>query len=88
MSSFLLQIFAFMFCTFLLGLLLGWLVWRFGGSSRQALTSMNSEVDFWRSNLEQCRLELGKEQNNLAALHEERTNLKKRLASLEEQTNL
>ncbi len=83
MSSFLLQIFAFMLCTFVLGLLLGWLLWRYGGASKKALNSMNTEIDFWRSNLEQCRNELGTEQNALAALREERTNLRKRLAALQ-----
>jgi uncharacterized membrane-anchored protein YhcB (DUF1043 family) len=85
MPSFLLQIFAVMIVTFVLGLFLGWLVWRYGGASKQALDSVNSEVDFWRSNLEQCRVELSDEQNALAVLREERTNLKKRLASLEAQ---
>jgi uncharacterized membrane-anchored protein YhcB (DUF1043 family) len=85
MSSLLLQILAYMLCTFLLGLLLGWLVWRYGGASK---STMNSEVDFWRSNLEQCRRELGNEQNGHAALREETTKLKKRLATLQGKTDL
>ncbi|WP_296428372.1 hypothetical protein [Yoonia sp.] len=87
MSSFLLQMFAFMLCTFLLGLLLGWLVWRYGGASQQALDSVNTEVDFWRSNLEHCRVELGNEQNTVASLREEKAALKKRLAARDAQVD-
>ncbi len=83
MSPLLLQLFAFMLCTFAAGLLLGWVIWRFEGSSKKALNSLSSEVDFWRSNLEQSRIELANERTALAALREEKTNLKKRLASLE-----
>ncbi len=86
MSISLLQIFVFMLCTFALGLVLGWVLWRFGGASKQALDSINTEVDFWRSNLEQCRIKLGNEQVKVAALHEEKANLKKRLASLQAKT--
>ena len=85
MSSLLLQISAYMFCTFILGLLLGWVAWRYEGVSKQA---MNSEVDFWRSNLAQCRSELGNEQDINAALLDQTATLKKRLASLQEKANL
>ncbi len=83
MSPLLLQTFIFMACTFVAGVILGWVIWRFEGASKQALDSLSSEVDFWRSNLEQSRIELANEKTALAALREEKANLKKRLASLE-----
>lgn len=83
MSSFMVQILVFMLCTFVLGVALGWLIWRYGGASKSAIDSMETEVDFWRSNLEQCRLELAEERNALAALLEESSVLKKRLASMQ-----
>ena len=86
MSNSVIQILIFMLCTFSLGLFLGWVLWRFGGASKQALDSMNTEVEFWRNNLEQCRIKLGNEQVKLAALQEEKANLKKRLASLKTQS--
>ncbi|MEL6682217.1 MAG: hypothetical protein AAFQ09_06180 [Pseudomonadota bacterium] len=83
MSPLLLQIFAFMLVTFLLGLGLGWLIWRFGRASDQALDTMKTEIDFWRSSLEQCRHERDTEQKAVAVLHEEKKMLKRRIASLE-----
>jgi|GEM_PF-4919787 len=76
MSSLLIQIFGFMLVTFLLGLLLGWLVWRYGSSANQ---SPETEIEFWRSNLEQCRFKLSNEQNKVEVLREEKANLKRRL---------
>ena len=81
--SLMVQILLFMLVTFVLGLALGWLIWRFGGPAQTALDSKESELDFWRSNLEQCRMELGEERNAVAALREERSILKRRIASLE-----
>lgn len=88
MSSLLLQIFAFMLCTFILGLLLGWLIWRYGGVSHRALVSANTEVDFWRNNLEQCRNELGLEQSKCVALNKQTAELKKRLAAQKAKADL
>lgn len=84
MSPFVIQIFAFMGITFLLGIVLGWLVWRYDGVSQKALGAASSEVDFWRSNLEESRVKLGYEQNKTLALTEEKAALKKRIASLED----
>lgn len=88
MSSILLQTYSFMLCTFMLGLLLGWLVWRYGGVSNRALVSANAEVDFWRSNLEQCRNELDQEQNKCVALNKQTAELKKRLAAQKAKADL
>ena len=83
MSPLLLQILAFMLVTIVLGVGLGWLIWRFGRESDQALETMKTEIDFWRSNLEQCRHERDNEQKAVAVLHEEKKMLKRRIASLE-----
>lgn len=72
-----------MFCTFVLGLILGWLVWRFGTNSQQARDAADTEVEFWRNKLEQSRQELWSEQSTIAELREEKNVLKKRIASLE-----
>ena len=83
MSPLLLQILAFMLVTFVLGVGLGWLIWRFGRESDQALETMKTEIDFWRSNLEQCRHGRDNEQKAVADQQEEKTMLKRRIASLE-----
>ena len=83
MSPLLLQILAFMLVTFVLGVGLGWLIWRFGRESDQALETMKTEIDFRRSNHEQCRHERDNEQKAVAVLHEEKKMLKRRIASLE-----
>ena len=84
MFSFLTQVLVYMTCTFLLGLVLGWLLWKFGGSKEVA--SMESEISFWKHNLEQSRLEREQDLNKIAALTQEKDNLKKRLAAMKPQT--
>lgn len=84
MSPFVIQIFVFMFVTFGLGLMLGWLIWRFEDDAAPSAETVNTEIDFWRSNLEQCRFERDNEQKQLAAAHEEKNLLKRRIASLEQ----
>lgn len=79
MSPIMLQTFAFMACTFGLGLLLGWTFWRFGGISKAALETKTTEVDFWRSKVDQSRNELWTEQANHTALREEFETFKKRV---------
>jgi len=79
MSPLLLQTFAFKTCTFGLGLLLGWSFWRFGGISKAALETKSTEVDFWRSKVEQSRNELWAEQGTLDKLREENAALKKHI---------
>ena len=81
MSSTLMMVFAFMTCTFALGLLMGWAVWRYGGVSKKAFDAMQSEVDFWKGSLENNRTELWNEQEKLGALQQETAKLKKRIAS-------
>ena len=85
MSS-LMMIFAFMACTFTLGLAMGWAIWRYGGISPTAAKALQSEVDFWKGSLENNRNELWKEQEKLDALQEETVVLKKRIASVKAPT--
>ncbi|WP_373636782.1 hypothetical protein [Yoonia sp. BS5-3] len=84
MSPLVIQIFIFMLVTFSLGIALGWLIWRFDQDAGQSADTVNTEIDFWRSNLEQCRFERDNEQKQLAAAHEEKNLLKRRIASLEQ----
>ncbi len=79
MFSFLTQVLIYMSFTFLLGMVLGWLLWKFGGSKEAA--SMESEISFWKQNLEQSRLEREQDLNKIARLTEEKDILKRRLAS-------
>lgn len=81
MSPFVVQTLIFMLCTFVLGLLLGWVLWRFGGISKAAIDTKATEVDFWRSKVDQSRNELWREQNTLTALREENETLKQKLSS-------
>ena len=84
MSPFLLQMFGFMGVTFLLGFALAWLIWKFGTGQMQDMETVNTEIDFWRSNLEQCRFERDNDQKALATVREEKALLKRRVASLED----
>ena len=84
MSSLLTQVLIYMLCTFALGTALGWLLWRFGGSKEVA--SMESEISFWKQNLEQSRLEREQDLNKIAVLTQEKENLRKRLAAMKPQT--
>lgn len=79
MSPLLLQVFAYMSCTFILGLCIGWVVWRYETDTNQV---DKSEVDFWRSNLEQCRGELGNEKDINATLRDQTETLKKQAETL------
>lgn len=79
MSSVLSQVLVYMFSTFILGLLLGWVVWRQG--STEARKSLTLEIDFWKSHLEHTRLERDHSIDKVEALTKEKANLKKRLAA-------
>ena len=58
MSPALIQLFAFMTCTFALGLFVGWSLWRYGGISKAAMEDLESKVEFLKKSLEQSRLEV------------------------------
>lgn len=73
----LVMILAYLSATFLLGLVLGWLVWRFGSSNQSESTTTDAE--YWKERLEQSRVERNIEQDRIVTLERERDNLKKRL---------
>ncbi|KJZ17867.1 hypothetical protein [Loktanella sp. S4079] len=82
MSVVLIQLFGFMLVTFGLGLLLGWVIWRYDDGTAPTQDSHETELEFWRSNLEQCRFKLNNEQNKVETLREEKARLKRRLEAL------
>jgi len=69
----------FMSCTFLMGLLLGWLIWSFGSSKERSL--LVKDIEFWKSNLEQARFKQDSDVKELDAAKQEIARLKKRLAA-------
>ncbi len=75
----LVQILAYLSSTFLLGLVLGWLLWKFGGSKQ--IESVATELQYWKQRLAQARLETDQKQDKIDSLEREKDNLKKRLAS-------
>jgi len=79
MSSLLIQVLIFMSSTFVLGLLLGWVVWKQGADEQRQ--TLADEVQFWKDHLEQTRLERDRDINKIDALTKEKANLKKRLAA-------
>lgn len=78
MSDFQMMIMVFMSCTFLFGLILGWLVWSFGGSKDRRL--LEAEIDFWRSQLELSRQKENVKIQAIEALTQEKADLKVRLS--------
>lgn len=73
-------ILAYLSVTFLLGLVLGWLLWKFGGPAQVGVTE--TDVQYWKDRVEQSRVERNIEQDRITALERERDNLKKRLKSV------
>jgi uncharacterized membrane-anchored protein YhcB (DUF1043 family) len=80
----LVQILVYLAVTFVLGLALGWLLWKFGGSTQS--DAMTTEIDYWKQRLDQSRNERDLEQDKIAVLERERDNLKKRLAAAKPQS--
>ena len=70
MAPALVQLFAFMACTFALGLFLGWSLWRYGGISRAAMNDLVAKVEFWKKSLDQSRIEVWKLQEAHGVQHE------------------
>lgn len=81
--SFMFLLFGFILFSLGLGLLLGWLIWCYDNDTEDELSSLNSKVNFWRQNLDHCRLELSTEKDATALLRDERTKLKDRIKALE-----
>ncbi len=82
MSPILLQTFAFMACTFALGLFMGWVIWRLGAVTSKDLENLETEVKYWRGSHEKSRMELWEEQEKLSALNDETTKLRKRVSAI------
>ena len=76
MSPFLLQIFAFMLSTLLLGFLLGWAIWRYGQPAEPEMTPSETEAEFWKNKHEITKNELLSEQVALTSMREENEALK------------
>jgi hypothetical protein len=72
------QIFAYLSITFLLGIALGWLLWKFQGPGQADAKPADSE--YWMDRLEQARNERDQLDLRLTALIQEKDSLKKRLA--------
>lgn len=81
--SFLFLLFGFMVVSLALGLLLGWLIWHYENGTKDELSSLDTEISFWRNNLDHCRLELSNEQEAAVSLREETQVLKNRIQELE-----
>lgn len=72
------EVSAYLSATFVLGLSLGWALWKLG--LNQQLKTIMTEKEFWQQRLDQARFERDKDQDKIAALEKERANLKKRVA--------
>lgn len=72
------EIIAFLSATFVLGIALGWSLWRFGLSKKMA--TLTTEKEFWQQRLDQARFERDQDQDKIKALEKERNSLKQRLA--------
>lgn len=90
MSYLLTQMFLYMLCTFLLGLLLGWLIWRYGQRSTADYDALVAERDALRTergdlqtNLDACRARGTTERETLEALRADKIDLQNRLDACE-----
>ena len=86
MSYLLTQMFLYMLCAFLLGLLLGWLLWRYGKPSMAEFEALQAERDALlkervdlNTNLDACRTRSSQERTSLEALRAENAELQNRL---------
>ena len=93
MSYLVTQIFLYMLATFLLGLLLGWLWWRYGKPSLAEINAIQSEREAWNkeridlnTNLDSCRSRFAKERETVEALRADKIDLQNRLEAVETQT--
>ena len=65
MSPTLIQLFAFMGCTFVLGLFLGWALWRYGAASQDIVETLEDQAKYWKRSFDQSRNELWQLQESL-----------------------
>ena len=71
------EILAYLSATFILGLIFGWALWRFGIAKE--MSTLTTEKEFWQQRLDQARFERDRDQDKIEALEKERASLKKRL---------
>ena len=90
MSYLLTQMFLYMLCTFLLGLILGWLLWRYGQRSSADYDVVVAERDALKkerhdlqTNLDACRARGATERETLEALRADKIDLQTRLDGME-----
>ncbi len=79
MSDIFVQAMIYMCATFILGGVLGWAIWGYG--SAKQLSTMASEVNFWKENCEQSRFQRDNELRKIELLEDERKQLKQKLAA-------
>ncbi len=86
MSYLLTQMFLYMLVTFILGLLLGWLLWRYGKPSQADFDRLEAERsklakerDDLQVNLDACRSRSSQERETLDALRSDKIDLENRL---------
>lgn len=73
------QLLLYSSCVFLMGLLLGWVLWKLSKATGPA--QENPEVSFWQERFEQVQNERNFAQDRIVALEAERDALKKDRAS-------
>jgi len=71
------EIVAFLSAAFLLGLALGWSLFKLGVSAE--MKTLTTEKEFWQQRLDQARIERDQDQDKIEALENERNALKKKL---------
>jgi len=86
MSYLLTQMFLYMLATFLLGLLLGWLIWRYGQASSGDLDALRAERDALakerddlQTNLDACRTRSERERVTIEGLRADKIDLQTKL---------
>ncbi|MEM1373692.1 MAG: hypothetical protein AAGF78_04830 [Pseudomonadota bacterium] len=86
MSYLLTQMFLYLLVVFLLGLLLGWLIWRYGNTSEADCEALRTERDALvlerddlQTNLDACRTRSERERESLEAMRAEKVDLQTRL---------
>lgn len=72
------EILAFLSGAFILGIALGWSLWKLGLS--EEMNTLTTEKEFWQQRLDQARFERDQDQDKISALEKERNSLKQRLA--------
>ena len=86
MSYLLTQMFLYMLCAFVLGLILGWLLWRYGQRSSAEYDALSAkydalgkERDDLKTNLDACRTRSASEREALEAMRAEKLELQAKL---------